>query len=85
MLEKTKKCVLFSTKSRLDKVSSLGVKYGEIQIKQYCTVTYLGCSLDETFSGELKVMKRAASCKHRQAIKTVQCEKKLFNSHLYSF
>ena len=32
----------------------------------------------------LKVMKRAASCKHRQAVKTIQCEKKLFNSHLHS-
>ena len=30
----------------------------------------------------LKVMKRAASCKHRQAVKTIQCEKKLFKSHL---
>ena len=29
-------------------------------------------------------MKRAASCKHRQAVKTIQCEKKLFNSHLNS-
>ena len=32
----------------------------------------------------LKVMKRAASCKHRKAVKTIQCEKKLFNSHLNS-
>ena len=30
----------------------------------------------------LKVMKRAASSKHRQAAKTIQCEKKLFKSHL---
>ena len=32
----------------------------------------------------LKVMKQAVSCKHRQAVKTIQCEKKLFNSHLNS-
>ena len=32
----------------------------------------------------LNFMKRAASCKHRQAVKTIQCEKKLFNSHLNS-
>ena len=31
----------------------------------------------------LKVMNRAASCKHRQAVKTLQCETKLFNSHLH--
>ena len=28
----------------------------------------------------LKVMKRATYCKHRQPVKTIQCEKKLFNS-----
>ena len=32
----------------------------------------------------LKVMKRAASCKHRQTVKKKQCEKKLFKSHLHS-
>ena len=32
----------------------------------------------------LKAMKRAASCKHRQAIKIMKCEKKLFRSHLHS-
>ena len=29
-------------------------------------------------------MKRAASCKHRQAVKNIQCEEKLFKSHLHS-
>ena len=29
-------------------------------------------------------MKREASCKHRQAVKNIQCEKKLFTSHLHS-
>ena len=28
-------------------------------------------------------MKRANSCKHRQAVKNIQCEKKLFKSHLH--
>ena len=36
-------------------------------------------------SKQLKVMKRAASCKHRQAAKTTQCEEKLFHSQLHSF
>ena len=40
-----KKCILFGTKHRLNKVSSHEVKYGEIHIKQYHTVTYLGCLL----------------------------------------
>ena len=42
------KYVLFGTKHRLNKVSSPGIRYGEIHIKQYHTLTYLGCSLDET-------------------------------------
>ena len=36
------------------------------------------------FTSLVEVMKRAASCKHRQAVKNIQCEKKLFNSHLHS-
>ena len=32
----------------------------------------------------LKVMKRAASYKHRQAVKTTKYDKKLFKSHLYA-
>ena len=50
-------CILFGTKYRLNKVSSLDIKYGEIHIKQYHTVTYLGCLLDETLSGESMALK----------------------------
>ena len=32
----------------------------------------------------LQVMKRADSRKHRQAVKNIQCEKKLLKSHLHS-
>ena len=51
------KCILFGTKHRLNKVNSLEVNYGEIHIKQYHTVTYLGCLLDETLSGESMALK----------------------------
>ena len=34
--------------------------------------------------GDLKVMKRADSCMRRKAVKNMQCEKKLFKSHLHS-
>ena len=53
------KCILFGTKYRLvkNKVSSLDIKYGEIHIKQYHTVTYLGCLLDETLSGKSMALK----------------------------
>ena len=46
------KFILFGTKHRLNKVSSLAIKNGEIHIKQFHTVTNLGCLLDETLSGE---------------------------------
>ena len=58
------KYILFGTKHRLNKVSSLEIKYGEIYIKQCHTVTYLGCLLDETISREsmaLKVMNKINS------------------------
>ena len=42
------KCILFGTNHRLNKVSSLDIKYGEIHIKQHYT-TDLGCLLDEIF------------------------------------
>ena len=44
------KCILFGTKRRLNKGSGVEIKYGEIHIKQYHTVTYLGCLLDKTLS-----------------------------------
>ena len=50
--ENNTKCILFGTKHRLNKVSSFDIKYGEIHIKQYHTVTYLGYLLDKTLSGE---------------------------------
>ena len=33
---------------------------------------------------DLKVIKPADSCKQRQAVKNIQCEKNLFKSHLHS-
>ena len=51
------KCILFGTKHRLNKVSSLNIKYGEIHLKHYHTVTYLGCSFDETLSGVSMALK----------------------------
>ena len=46
------KCILFGTNHRLNEVSRLHIRYEEIHIKKYHTVTYPGCSLDEDLSGE---------------------------------
>ena len=55
--EKTKQTVYYLAKNRLNKVSSLDIEYGEMHIKQYHTVIYVGCSLDETLSGESMALK----------------------------
>ena len=36
---------------------SLDLRYGTIQIKQFHTVTYLGCALDENLSGKTMALK----------------------------
>ena len=58
--EKTK-CVLFGTKKRLKKVSNLDIRYGTVHIKQYHTVTYLSCVIEENIPGKpmpLQVIKK---------------------------
>ena len=55
--EKTK-CIIFGTKHRLNKVNSLETKYGEIHSKQYHTVTYLGCLLDDFRVNDFKSYKQ---------------------------
>ena len=46
------KSILFTTKNKNKRVGNLNIKYNNINIKQYSRVTYLGCILDETLSGE---------------------------------
>ena len=58
--EKTK-CILFGSKLKLKNAGKLNIMYNKIEIKQYSKVTYLGCLLDETMSGEsiaLKTIKK---------------------------
>ena len=44
------KCMSFYTKQNLNKIGSLDIRYDIIQTKQYHSVTYLGCTLDENLS-----------------------------------
>ena len=46
------KCILFCPKSKLSKTNKLNIQHKGITINQYDKVTYLGCILDETLSGE---------------------------------
>ena len=54
--EKTK-CIHFGSKIKLKKGGKLSIIYNRIKIKQYSKVTYLGCLLDETISGESMALK----------------------------
>ena len=49
--EKTKS-ILFGTKRQLKDQRDVNLKYGDIEIKQHCRVTYLGCILDNILLGE---------------------------------
>ena len=54
-------CILFGTKKRLKKDNNINIRYGTVHIKQYHTVSYLDCVLDENLSGEpmaLQVIKK---------------------------
>ena len=46
------KCILFGTKKRLKQDDNLDISYGTVHIKQYHTVTYPGCALDQNLSGK---------------------------------
>ena len=52
ILVKRKQSILFSSKHKVKKCKPLNIHYKNIKIKQYSKVTYLGCILDETLSGE---------------------------------
>ena len=50
------KSILFGTKFNIKRAEPLNIVYGNVKIKQYTKVTYLGCILDESLSGESMVL-----------------------------
>ena len=64
--------ILFGTKHKLRSAKSLNIVYNDIENKQHAKVKYLGCTLDESLSGEsmaLNVIDKINSCLkflHRQ-------------------
>ena len=51
------KSILFASKRKIKSVRKLKINYKNIQIKQHSKVTYLGCILDETMSGQSMALK----------------------------
>ena len=49
--------ILCSTENRKSKIGTLDIQYGDVKIKQYSKVTYLGCELDENLLGEAIALK----------------------------
>ena len=46
------KFILFALLNKCKKLSKLNISYGSLKTKQYSEVTYLGCILNESLSGE---------------------------------
>ena len=46
------KSIVFGTKKRLKNIDELEIRRRDVKIKQYKSVTYLGCILDDCLSGE---------------------------------
>ena len=51
------KSIVFGSQKRLKNLDQLDIRRGDINIKQYTSVTYLGCELDQYLSGESMVTK----------------------------
>ena len=51
------KSIVFGSRKKLKNIDALVIKRGDIDIKQYTSVTYLGCELDQYLSGESMVTK----------------------------
>ena len=55
--EDKRKSVLFASKRQAKNISQLNIKYKDIYMKQNSKVTYLGCVVDKTMSGEPMALK----------------------------
>ena len=73
------KSIVFGTKRKLRKVGKLNITYQGINIKQNSQVTYLGCILDETMSGEPMAYK---TIKKLTLGSTIYLEKSTFWHHV---
>ena len=51
------KCILFASKQKIKRAGKLEISFNNIKIKQYSSLTYLGCILDNTLSGEAMATK----------------------------
>ena len=77
------KSIICASKSKIRKVPKLSISYKNIQIKQHSKVSYLGCMLDETMSGESMALK--AINKKNSRLKFLHRKNKFLTPALRSF
>ena len=51
------KSILFASKQKMKRAGKLEISFNNIEIKQYSSLTYLGCILDNTLLGEAMATK----------------------------
>ena len=51
------KSILFTSKGKINKGNQLNIVHDNIEIKQHSKVSYLGCILDESLTGETMALK----------------------------
>ena len=74
------KSILFASKRKIKKLQKLEIIYNNIRIKQHSRVTYLGCILEETMSGESMANKLISKVNARS--KFLHCKNKYLTPNL---
>ena len=69
------KSILFGTKRKLKGLRELDIRHGDVKIKQHSQVTYLGCVLDNSLTGELMAL---------QALTKINAKLKFLIDYFYS-
>ena len=78
--EDKRKCILFATKQKINKTGNPNIRQGTIQIKQYHTITCLGCTIGENISGETMALKVISkfNCRLRLLYRKIDFYRNLF-------
>ena len=81
------KSILFAPKSKINKIGKLNITYSNIHITQYSKVTYLGCILAESLSGESmalyvvdKINKKIKFLYRKNQFLTTSSRRRLYNA-----
>ena len=74
------KCILFASKQKMKRAGKLEISFNNIESKQYSSLTYLGCILDNTLSGEAMATKTIKKINARLKFLTPDLRRLLCNA-----